>query len=896
MSPDEIKPGVKRAFELGVHRPEDAAADADAELDAVVEERIDYLVSRGMSRDAARAEARRGLHGGSRNQVRHSAEHRERRMKLQEWIQDLAGDLKYAARTLRRSPALAAAAILTLALPIGANTSIFSAVSAVMLRPLPYAAPDRLVELWEENPDFHWYQQDAAPANMYSWREQGAGVFADVAGFQSFSGSTTLTGYGEPQLLTTLTVTGNFFSVLGVTPFLGRTLREEETWDDQPRAVVLSYGTWRDVFGGDRGLVGKTITLGGRQVQVAGVLPERFALPGQKAQLWIPARWNKSAQQAVWFRRAHFMRVVARLKPGVTLEGANAGLQTIVKRLQQDFPVTNTHMGAGLTPLHEFLVGNTKLPLMVMLGGVGLLLLIACANVGNLLLVRAAGRERETALRLAIGAGRGRLIRQSLAETALLAGLGGGAGVLLGWWGTRALAALQPAGMLPVSDFGVNWTVLGYALAATVLSAAIFGLAPTIWTGRRVPGDVLREEGRTASGGLKSRRWTEGLLVVQVGLALALTLGAGLLVRSYLLLNKVEPGFDASNVLNVTLNLPGLRYDSVPKVIGFFGRLEEEARGLPGVESAALASEVPLDGTSWSSQFAIEGKPTLDRGAEVIHRELTPDYQKVMKVPLRKGRLFTPADRNGSPYVVLINETLATRFFKDMEPVGARISFDWQPDSNSTWRTIVGVVGNERQRTLGKESLPEFIAPYEQEPRSGMTLMLRTRGDPETLIAPVRALVKRMDPLLAIVSVETMSAVRAQSLAQDRFLTVLMLSFAGVGLVLGIVGVYGVMAQLARRRMREMGIRIALGAQAGQVQWLVVRHGLMLTGLGVLAGLGVAVGASKLMRTLLYQVAPLDPVTYVAVPALVLLTALVASWLPASRASRADPCQVLRAD
>jgi predicted permease len=897
MMPGFIREGVRRLFQLAVRRPEYAAADADAELQSLLDEHTRYLTARGMSADAARAEALRHLGGPlpeTSTLLHRSAQRREHRMRLHEWIGDVVADSRYALRTLRRSPALAAAAVVTLALAIGANTAIFSAVSAVMLRPLPVLEPGRLVMLWEKNPDFHWDREDAAPANMLDWREQ-AGVFADVAAYPDFAGTTTLTGYGEPRLLKAQPVTGNFFDVLGVRAELGRTLRDAETWEGSGSpAAVLSYRAWRDVFGADRSLVGRTVQLGGRPVEIAGVLPALFAVPGLDVDVWEPVGWDRTSRAQVWFRRAHWVRVIARLKPGVTLEGANAGLQKVVTRLQHDFPATNRHMGAGLTPLHEFLVGKTRQPLLVMLGAVAVLLLIACANVANLLLVRAAGREREAALRLALGAGRGRLLRQALVESALLAGLGGTAGLALGWWGTRVLLALQPTGMLPVTDVAMSWRVIAYVTAATALCALLFGIAPTLWAGRRAPADVLRDEGRTSSGTLRARRWGDALLVSQVAMALALTLGAGLLVRSYLLLQRVEPGFDSHQVLAVRVVLPGIRFDSTRKVLAFYGELERQARALPGVEAAAVVSLVPLGPPSWSSQFAIAGREPLD--GQVVHRELSPDYQKVMRVPLLRGRRLTEADRRGAPYVVLINQTLARIYFPGQDPVGQRVAFDRLPDSSSTWRTIVGVVGDERQGSLSEASQPEFLAPYPQEARSGMTLMVRTSAEPTVLAPAVRRIIARLDPELAISSVQTMDQVRAASLARDRFLTVLMLAFAGVGMALGLVGVYGVVAQVARRRMRELGIRVALGARAGQVQWLVVRHGIVLTVLGIGAGIAVALSATRAMRTLLYQVAPVDPLTFVVVPALVLLTATVASWLPAARASRADPCEVLRSD
>jgi len=610
----------------------------------------------------------------------------------------------------------------------------------------------------------------------------------------------------------------------------------------------------------------------------------------------MPMRWDKANRTQVFFRRAHFVRVVARLKPGVKLEAANAALQTVVGRLKREYPVTNVHMGAGMTPLHEFLVGKTKLPLLVMLGGVGLLLLIACANVANLLLVRAAGRERESAMRLALGASRGRLFRHALVENAVLAVLGGVAGVGIGIWGTRVLVALQPAGLLPVHDVGVSVRVLLYALGVTFLAALVFGIAPTLWTMRRDAADVLRDEGRTASSTLRVRRWGEALLVSQVALALALMLGAGLLVRSYLRLQRVDPGFDPSQVLAVELNLPGIRYDSTRKILAFSDELQRGARALAGVQAVAVSSGVPLGSLPWSSEFSVEGRPPMERGGEVLHRELGGDYLKVMRVPLLRGRFFSERDRADQPNVVLINQALAEKWFKGEDPIGRRISFDRVPDSTSFWRTIVGVVGSEHQRGLGEPARPEFIAPYNQDTRSGLDLLLRTSGDPAALGPQVRALVSRIDPLLAISSMETMTEVKAQSLARDRFLTVLMLAFAGVGMLLGVVGVYGVMAQLTRRRMREMGIRIALGAKARQVQWLVVRHGAVLTGLGIGAGVLLAAGATRVIESLLYQVAPLDAVTFILVPLLVLVTAMLAAWIPALRASRADVTAVLRVE
>jgi len=893
-----IRSGVRRLFGLALRRPDRAAPDADAELDAVINAHVDYLVARGSSPEAARADAIRALGAdvsAARSGARDSAGHRERALQWREALRDVMADARYGLRTLRRSPSFTIAAILTLALAIGANTAIFSAVDAVILRPPPFAEPGRLVTFYETNPDFGWTDAQVAPANYLDWKEQ-VGSFSDIAAWNDFGGATTLTGHGEPRLLTSIAVTGNLFSVLGVRAMLGRTLDSTETWQTgTPHPVVLAYRVWRDVFGADSSIVGRSVQLGGRAVTVAGVLPESFAIPGYTVDVLASMNWDPSSRAAVRFRRAHFIRPVGRLTPGVTLERANADLQTVVTRLQQQYPETNTRMGAGLMPLQQFTVGNTRDPLLVMFAAVGVLLLIACANIANLLLVRASGRQREAALRLALGAGRGRLVRQAFTESAVLALAGGVAGVALGWWGTRVLVAMQPAGFLPVADVSMSWTVLGYVLVATAVSAVAFGVAPALWTTRRMPADVLKDEGRSATGGIGARRWGDVLLVGEVALSIALAVGAGLLVRSYNELRSVDPGFNPQGVLAVTVNLPGARYDSSYKVDQFFAELERRGAALPGVIAAASASKVPLTEASWTSQFSVQGREPPPSTAQIVHREVTYRYHEVMRVPLKAGRLFTAKDDAGNENVVLINESFARRHFIGESPVGLRISYDRIPDTTSVWRTIVGVVGDERL-SAGAEPVPEVYEPLSQEPRQGMTLVLRTADDPASLAGPVRRIVSELDPALAIAGIRTMDEVRTTALARDRFLTTLMLAFALVGVALGVVGVYGVAAQLVRRRQREMGIRLALGARAQQVQWLVVRKALALTLAGVAVGIVAAMALTGTLQSLLYNVAPVDPTTFVVVPVAVILSAVTASWLPARRASRTVPTEVLRAD
>ncbi|HET9010466.1 MAG TPA: ABC transporter permease, partial [Gemmatimonadaceae bacterium] len=723
-------------------------------------------------------------------------------------IEDLVADTRYTLRTMRRTPVLAGAAVLTLALGVGANTAIFSAVNAVILRPLPFPKPEQLYMLWEENPEKGWYKQVAAPANMFDWREQVA-AFADVMAYTDMMGTSTLSDGGEPMIVKPARVTGNFFSVLGARPALGRTFVNAETWRTGHRIAVLSHHLWRDRFGSDPGVVGRTIQLDGLPVEIVGVMPASFDYPNEKVDLWGPSGFDPSSRQRVSFRRAHWLSVVARLKPGANEAAANAQLQAVVKRLQRDYPETNRVMGAGMTPLHEFLVGNTRLPLLVLLGAVGLILLIACANVGNLMLVKASDREREAALRLALGAGRRRLIRQALTESLVMSFVGGAAGVALGWWGTKALQAIQPAGMLRVSHFDFDWTVLGYVLLITTLSGLLFGLAPAIWASRRLPQEALKEGGRGGSQSRRMRRWGERLVIGEVALALLLSIGAGLLVRSLLQLERVDPGFDPNGVLTARVSLPNAGYDTDEKVASFFAQLEDRLRGIPGVASAAGVSDLPLEGSGYTSDFTVEGWPAGMYGTEVTHTRITPDYFKAMRTPVVSGRAFTVADGAKSPSVVIINEAFAKKHFKGQDPVGKRVAFEKTPDSTTTWSTVIGVVKSVHQLKLSDEPQIEVFEPIAQSATNALTMVVRTAGDPASLGPAVRRTVAEVDRSLAIESMKTAVVVRDASLAEQRFLTTLLLLFASVGLALAVVGVYGVMAQMARRRVREMGIRLA---------------------------------------------------------------------------------------
>ena len=868
-----------------IARRRSADHDLDEEIAFHIELETQKNLRLGLDPDEARRRALVAFGGVQRFRE----EHRE--VRNVGWLEELAADSRYALRALRRSPVLAGAAILTLAIGLGATTAIFSAVNAVILRPLPFPEPQRLVMLWETNPDRGWTQANIAPANMFDWREQ-VPAFADVAAYSS-EGRMTLTGDGPPRIVHGVSVTGTFFSVLGVRPRVGRAFREEETWESAPIAII-SDRLWREDFGSDPAVLERTIELEGVRRQIVGVMPASFSFPSATTDAWMPVAWPRENRAQVWFRRAHFMRAIARLAPGVSLEQADAQLQQVVRRLQAEYPETNTNMGAGLTSLHEFLVGSTKRPLLVVLAAVGLLLAIACANVANLLLVRAAEREREVALRLAIGAGRGRIVRQAMTESLVLSMLGGAAGLALGWWGTKTLAALQPPRMLRVDDFGMDWRVLAFVFAVTTTSGLLFGMVPAVWSGRRQPGDALREGGRSGSQGRRSRRWSEGLAIAEVAIALLLTVGAGLLVRSYRELLRVDPGFDPAGTLAVSLNLPSARYATGADIQGFVDALEARARALPGVGAAGVVSQLPLVGSDWTMDVIAFGRAPEDYATDVALRSTSAGYFAALRVPIVQGRGLGDQDRSETEPVAVINETLARTYFASGDPVGQRIALSRTADSTTVWWTIVGVVGDEHQGSLSERPKMEVHVPFAQRRRNDADLVVRTQGDPMALAPALREIIAELDPQLAIQSIRSMDDVYAASLARERWFMTILLVFAGIGLVLAMVGIYGVLAQVARARTREIGIRIALGARAAQVRWLLVRHGLRLTATGLVIGAVVALGATRGMDRLLFGVATADARTFAAVSVLVLLTGLVAAWVPARRASRADPVMALR--
>lgn len=869
-------------------RGEAADRELDEEMRTHLEMEVEKNVRAGLPADEARRQAL-AVFGG-----RDAALEAHRDVRGGRWFEDFLSDAKFGWRTLRQNKALTLAAIVTIALGVGANTAIFSTLHAVVLRPLPFKASDRLVMLYETNPERGWTQAEVAPANYLDWRAQ-VKEFEDVGAMVSFDQSTVLNNDGQAWVLASLGMTGNLFSVLGLPPAAGRNFTDEESWDVGERRAMISYRLWQTRFGGDPGIIDRNIDLGGFPVRVVGVAAESFTIPGRDADIFRPMAWAREQVTHVSFRRAHWLRAVARVREGVTPEQANAGLQVVVQRLQREYPETNTNMGAGFMPLHRYLVGDVRQHLVALQAAVGLLLLIACANVGNLLLVRAADRERESVLRLALGAGRGRLVRQAFTESLVLAALGGVAGIALGWIGTRALAAMQPAGMLPVSDIGLNTGVLAFALAIAIGSGLLFGIGPAVWARHRAPADVLKEGNRGTTGS-RLRRWSNGLAVAELAIAVMLMAGGGLLLRSWWIVQSIHPGLEPDGVLSVTVNLPPGRFDTPAKRDGFFNEALTNLRAIPGVTGAATVSHLPMTVTSWSSDFAVAGRGREEFGVQVLHREISNDYHSVLRVPVLAGRTFTDSDAGVRQPVVLINEALAKKYFANEDPVGKRVAFDRYPDSTSFWRTIVGVVGSERQEGLEAPSRPEFFAPVRQEDNGNRTFVMRTSGDPTSIIPSVRSTLAAVNPGVAVNHVRTMSEIRDAALARRRFVMTLVLTFAGAGLTMALVGVYGVMAQLARGRRRELGIRLALGAPLSGIQFLLLKRGIGLAALGSALGIAGAVTAGSAIANLLYGIPPTDPITLASVSLLLTGAAVLATVPPARRAARVDPIETLRAE
>ncbi len=798
-------------------------------------------------------------------------------------------DLKYAVRNLVKRPGFTAIAIFTLALGIGANSTIFSIVNALLLKPLPFPDPERIVAVWDKVPSRGVERNEVTVANYLDWRAQNK-TFEQLGIYRWWS--TNLSGNEMPERVQGFLVTSNFLDVVGVKPILGRGFAPDENEPGKDAVVLLTYSLWQRRFGGDPNIVNKTITTNGVPRTVIGVLPPQFNYP-KGGEIYGPLAMTPELMQS---RRSHSYLGIGRLKPGVTLAAAQADLDTIASQLEKQYPETNTGRGVVLYPILEDTVRMYSTALWIMMAAVGFVLLIGCANVANLMLGRALGRQKEIAVRAALGASRFRIIRQLLTESVMLGLLGGALGILIAYWGIDAFRAANPG---EAARFAAGWQnmrislpVLGFTVVISVLSGMLFGLAPALQLSKPDLNNALKEGGRQSAGG--SNRLRSVLVVSEIALSLMLLMSAGLLIRSFLQLLKTNPGFNPESLITMNLVLPVAKYREEPQRQAFFSELVRRTEALPGVQSAAIVNYLPLGGANSSTSFLIEGLPEPATGQwnDGRYRVCSPGYFQTMGIAVLKGRAFTEQDKAGAPPVIIVNETLARTYWPNQDPIGKRMRYTGPLDQNP-WMQVVGVVQDVRH-DLNTPITSDFYVPHAQDSWQSMILVARTKVDPAAMAAPIRQEVWAIDKDQPVFDVKTMREVRAISISLYSFSSVMLSIFAGVALLLAAIGIYGVMAFAVTQRTHEFGIRMALGASSGDVLKLVVRHGMLLAVTGAGLGLAGAWGVTRFLSSLLVGVDAMDALTLSAVTLGLLLVALLACFIPACRATKVDPLVALR--
>ena len=796
-----------------------------------------------------------------------------------------------AVRGLVRAPGFALMAILILGTGIGSATTIFSAVNSVLLAPLPFDQPDRLVTVWERNPDKGWDRVVAAPANMHDWGER-------VEGFQAIAGySAGLRGYawmndGRAELIEGVQVSGNIFEVLGVRMVHGAGMTSENDWVDRAGpAVVLSHDFWRERFGADPAVVGRTMQLDGVETPIVGVAPAGFVFPSAGAELWHSFAWAAGLGETAYFRRAHWMNTIARLSSGVDRERAQTELNAVALQLQEEHPELNREMYADIYPLRESLVGEQRVPLMILFGAVGLLLAVACVNVGNLQLVRAGSRMRELSVRRAIGASSRGIAGGILMESVILAGMGSAVGWFLARFAVARLTSLREVtvGGTPIE---VDGTVAFFSIAVALVSALLFGAIPA-WRASR--GDVS-DAMRTRSVGAGRARVASGFVTAQVALAMTLVLGAGLLVRSFNAMRSVDAGLDPEGVVTLSLSAPQASYPTVEAILGFWDDVLARSQALPGVEYAAVVQGLPLTGAGWTGDFVVEGWEEGRVGYELRHRESTPDYFRAMGIPLLRGRYFNDGDDLTGAPVALVNQAWVDEYSPDRDPVGRLFTNSATQNAEGPWIEIVGVVGNEHQINLTTPPAPEAWRPFHQDMGFSRRVVLKLAPGMSLSRAALEAVVAEVDPSVPIADFQPMTAVVENATRDAEFMVSLFGAFALIAVLLAAAGVYGVTAQTVRTRIPEFGIRLALGSAPSGLEWRALWKGLQPAGMGVVAGGLVGLVVAGSLRGQLFEVAPRDPLTFGGVALGLVTVALVSAWLPARRAGRLDPVRSLRAE
>lgn len=801
-------------------------------------------------------------------------------------------DIRLSLRQLLRNPGFAAVAVITLALGIGANTAIFSVVNAVLLRPLPYKDDGRLVVV------LHNGRNPVAPANFADWQGQNHS-FVSMGAAESWSPN--LTSTSNPENLLGLRITSEILPMLGVQPLLGRMFLPEEQQSGKDLEVVLSYSLWQNHFGGDSGVLGHTVSLNGHSYTIIGVMPKGFQFAPfwvTKATIWAPLALGDRLAS----RGGNSLRVFARLKDGVTLQQAQAEMAGITARLEQQYPGTNRNV--QVVSLREKVVGNIRPALLVLLGAVGFVLLIGCANVAHMFLARSAARQREIAVRAALGAIRWRVLRQFLVESVLIALLGGACGLLLALWGTRVLIALGPQEIPRLATIGVDQTVLLFVLLVSLLTGLLFGMLPAWKASAANVSEALKEGERGSSEGLGRNRLRSLLVSSEFAFAVILLAGAGLMIRTFIAVQNIDPGFDPHNVLTMMVRILGTEETAAGRTGPFYQQVLQKVSAIPGVQSASAINHLPLAGDQWGFSFHVDGRP-IERPGEApvaTFRAVFPGYFNTMRIPVLQGRDFSEADNTSVPDVVVINDYIARRYWPGEDPIGKRITFD-DPQKNPSWVTVIGVVKNTVRSNWVNPAEEELFVPYLQSksylqnpsgPFAYITLVVRTTGDPASLASTVQAAIHSVDRNVPIAEVQTMEQVVTEATGESRFYLTLLGTFACVALILAGVGIYGVMSYSVSRRIHEMGIRMALGAQREDVLKLVVWHGVVLAIAGIAVGLAGALALTRLMSGLLYGTKPADPATFAAAVAVLGLVAIVSSYIPARRASKVDPMVALR--
>jgi len=799
-------------------------------------------------------------------------------------VKTLWQDLRYGFRLLIQNPGFTAVAVLTLGLGIGANTAIFSVVNAVLLKPLSYANADRLVMAWENNLGKGWSSFAVSPANYLDWQKQNH-VFDPLVAFMGTG--FVLTGQGEPEQLYGMLATDGVFRLTGVEPALGRGFRPEEFEAGKNRVVVLGHALWQRRFEGSPEVLGKPVTFSGESYTVIGVMPKGFRIP-QGADLLAPMTLTPDMLS---HRGSHYLVAMGRLKPGVTVQQAQADIGGIATALAKQYPDSNTGWNANLVPLFEATVGEVRPALLALFAAVGFVLLIACGNVTNLLLARGASRQKEIALRAALGAGRIRIVRQLLTESLLLSLAGGAIGLLVGEWGVELLRALQPANLPRMQELGINSTVLLFTFGVSLATGLVFGSAPALLISRSRLSETLKEGGRGSGSGGR-HRLRGALVIAQVALSLVLLVGAGLQIRSFLHLMEVDPGFDSKNVLTMGVSLPDSKYAEGDQRRAFTQQTLENLKVLPGVKSAAVVSTIPLGDGDLIYSLVVEGRPPAPQGQEPSANwySVSPDYFQTMRIPLVKGRVFSDHDDSAAKRVAVINESLARRIFPGEDPIGKQIRMGID---SKTVREIVGIVKDVKHYGLESKFTMQMYEPYRQQPTNTMVYLLRTETDPASLASAARRVIFSLDKDQPVSEASTLEDLVSASASQRRFNTLLIGFFAVVALVLAAVGIYGVVAYSVAQRTHEIGVRMALGAQKRDVFSLILRQGMLLVVAGVALGLAGAMALTRLISQLLFDVSALDAATFVSTSLLLAAVALFACYLPARRAARVDPMVAL---